>query len=324
MEGHIVHTNATSPVKRSHSQWKKTIREGWVKAQKQILSALAAFLGGGNCADEWVPVLDLFEESDMDGMVPQNIFKSLWYGGYAIESQSTFAYTFEENCYILLRHKFGPAWFILGCRKTRKSKDNLEEYIHQAMIPSNLPGLGNAPVSEQIIALVQKRVSPIMRKALLAVSRLIKAQKAASTLAVVTPGSARMSRNDVLTTNVQQSSKPLELLESLNRSDRKAVMQKLATKANRFDHLVNAIEEDGTALVLLEMFKGDISRQALVERLLNSTEVQESGLLFPRAFQFDLLSESSQSNMVHILTAIAIGAAKNFYPRMLSREQVLW
>jgi hypothetical protein len=92
-------------------------------------------------------------------------------------------------------------------------------------------------------------------------------------------------------------------------------MQKLTTKANRFDHLVNAVEEDGTALVLLEMFKGDISRQALVERLMNSVEVQDSGLLFPRAFQFDLLSESSQSNIVHVLTAIAIGAAKKLLPK---------
>jgi hypothetical protein len=47
----------------------------------------------------------------------------------------------------------------------------------------------------------------------------------------------------------------------------------------------------------------------------NSVEVQDSGLLFPRAFQFDLLSESSQSNMVHVLTAIAIGAAKRLLPK---------
>jgi hypothetical protein len=100
-------------------------------------------------------------------------------------------------------------------------------------------------------------------------------------------------------------------------------MQKLITKANRIDHLVKAVQEEGTTLVLLEMFKGEISRQAPVERLVNRTEVQESSLLFPRAFQFDLLSESSQSNMVHIMAAIAIGAAKKVYPRMLSREQVL-
>jgi hypothetical protein len=52
-----------------------------------------------------------------------------------------------------------------------------------------------------------------------------------------------------------------------------------------------------------------------VKRLLNSAEVQETGLLFPRAFQFDLLSESSQSKMVHVMTAIAIGAAKKLLPK---------
>jgi hypothetical protein len=92
-------------------------------------------------------------------------------------------------------------------------------------------------------------------------------------------------------------------------------MQKLTTKANRFDHLVNAVQEEGTTWVLLEMFKDDILRQALVERLLNSAEVQDSGQLYPRAFQFNLLSEFSQSNMVHVMPAIAIGATKKLLPK---------
>jgi hypothetical protein len=74
-------------------------------------------------------------------MVLQNILRNLWNGRSALESGGTHAYTLEQNYSILLHHKFGPVWFILGCLcgKTRKSKDNLEEYIDQAMIPSNFP-----------------------------------------------------------------------------------------------------------------------------------------------------------------------------------------
>jgi hypothetical protein len=191
------------------------------------------------------------------------------------------------------------------------------------MLPNNLPGTGNTAVSEKSLDSVRSRVSPIVCSVLSTVSNLIKAQKAAKIVAVVRPGSTRMSRNDQLTTKVQQSSKPLAVLESLRKAEQNNVMRKLVDKANRHDHLVNAVEEDGTALVLLEMFKGDISRQAFVKRLLSSKEVKESDLLFPRAFEFDCLSDSSQSNIVHVMTAIAIGAAKKLLPKMLRMDQVL-
>jgi hypothetical protein len=38
-------------------------------------------------------------------------------------------------------------------------------------------------------------------------------------------------------------------------------------------------------------------------------EVMDSGQLFTRACEFDILLESSQSNRIHAITAIAIGVA---------------
>jgi hypothetical protein len=115
MERYIVHANTTSPAKRSPWQWKNAVKEEWKNAREQILPALASFLVGGNCGDVWVPASDLFKESDLDGMALQRLFSSLWNLPSALESRGTFAYTFEQNGYILLRRKFGSAWFILGC-----------------------------------------------------------------------------------------------------------------------------------------------------------------------------------------------------------------
>jgi hypothetical protein len=295
---------------KQNAKLKKSVAEAWSKGRAQILPALASSLIG-NCGNEWVPALELFEEWTLHGICIRDIFKSLWIArSVTLESRGAFAYIFEQNCHILIRWKSASTWFLLGCRKNRTSRDDLDQYIRFAMSPSNLPGTGKPAVSKQILG-------PIVSTALLTVSHRIKAlqAEAASSLALVTPGSARTSRNDVLTTNVQKASNPLQILELLGRKERTNVMHKLAAKANVYDqHLVNIVQEERTALVLLEMFKGDISRQALVERLLSSKEVQDSGLLFPRAFQFDLLSESSQSNIVHVMTAIAIGAAKKLLP----------
>jgi hypothetical protein len=62
------------------------------------------------------------------------------------------------------------------------------------------------------------------------------------------------------------------------------------------------------------MFQGNMSRPALVARLLSSTEVKNCGHLFPRACDFDDLSEASQSNIVEVMTSIAIGVARKLLP----------
>jgi hypothetical protein len=57
----------------------------------------------------------------MRGLAIQTIFKSL-FRGYSFESQGTQAYEFEEGRFILLRHKFGNQWFVLGCCKDHKTR----------------------------------------------------------------------------------------------------------------------------------------------------------------------------------------------------------
>jgi hypothetical protein len=93
-------------------------------------------------------------------------------------------------------------------------------------------------------------------------------------------------------------------------------IEMLTRKANRETAVSDAAAQDqGISLVLLQMFqgnRGNMSRPALVARLLSSTEVKQCDHLFSRAFDFDVLSESSQSNIVEVMTSIAIGVAPTF------------
>jgi hypothetical protein len=95
----------------------------------------------------------------------------------------------------------------------------------------------------------------------------------------------------------------------------KGEIERLTRKANRETAVSDAAAQDqGISLVLLQMFQGNMSRPALVARLLSSTEVKKCGHLFPRACDFDVLSESSQSNIVAVMTPIAIGVARKLLP----------
>jgi hypothetical protein len=167
----------TTPKKRSARQWNELLSLEYSTARETILPILASSLSG-KCPGQWIPVLDLFEESAMHGLASQNIFKCL-FRGCSLESQGTQAYEFEEDHSILLRHKFGNQWFVLGCRKVHKSQDTLDEYIRKALDRSNLPGMGNKPVSKQIVTRVLIAVSPIVSAALFTVSQL-KAKRASS------------------------------------------------------------------------------------------------------------------------------------------------
>jgi hypothetical protein len=134
---------------------------------------------------------------------------------------------------------------------------------------------------------------------------------------MVTPGSGRKSRSDILTANVQHAPKPLDAFRLLTEKQQEAVMQKLTTgykMANVYEDVVCVAQEEGNAVALLQLFKGDISRQALVERLLNSKEVKDSGQVFPRTFDFDSQCETGQSNAINVIVGVAIGAAKAILP----------
>jgi hypothetical protein len=72
------------------------------KAHEQIPPVFASSLSG-RCPNQWIHVLDLAEKSAVRGV--RMSLKSLW-SGYSLENRGTQAYTFEKNCYILLRHKF--------------------------------------------------------------------------------------------------------------------------------------------------------------------------------------------------------------------------
>jgi hypothetical protein len=190
----------TTPVKqRSDYQWKKCISEECSKAREQILPALASSLSE-YCYNEWVPVVDLFEESAMHGLAFRNVFRSL-FRNRSFEIRDTQAYTSEENGCILLRHKFSSKFFILGCYENRMSRDEAE-YIKTALHLSDLPGTRKGCVSEKIQDGVRSIVSPTVSAALWAVSQLVTAKATAeSALVVVTPPE-RASRSALRTQKV--------------------------------------------------------------------------------------------------------------------------
>jgi hypothetical protein len=305
-----------TPKKRSTREWNDLLTQENSTAREKIIPTLASFLSR-KYPGQWIPVVDLFEESAMHGLVHRHVLgKSLFSGSFFQSSDGTEAYKVGEDRSILLRHKFGNQWFVLGCRRDRTLLDGLAEYIKKVMLPGNIPGPGTT-VSEQILGDVLKFVSPTVSAALSRVSEFKNLRKAETTLAVVTPGSGRKSRSDVLTTALQHAPKPLAALRLLTEKQQEAVMQKLTRgykMANVYEDAVGVAQEKGNAVALLQLFKGDISRQALVERLLNSKEVQDSGRVFPRTFDFDSQCETGQSNAINVIVGVAIGAAKAILP----------
>jgi hypothetical protein len=93
-------------------------------------------------------------ESAMHGLVHRHVVKtSLLSGSFSQSSGGTKAYKVGEDRSILIRHKFGSQWFVLGCHRGRKILDELAEYIMKMMIPNNRTGPGTT-ISERILALV--------------------------------------------------------------------------------------------------------------------------------------------------------------------------
>jgi hypothetical protein len=227
-----------TPKKLLERQWKDRVSKEYKKARETIHPILASSLSV-HYSNQWVPVLDLFDESAMHGMLARDIFKGLWKGGTCVGGQGTQAYVFEKN--ILLRHKFGNCWCVLGRRKDRKLGDMLADYIEETMLKSNHPGTGNTTISRGILDRVLSIVFPIVSAALLTLSQLVSLKQAASTLAVVAPGSARTTRFEQLTIKVQQSPKPLDAFMLLTDKQQEGVMQKLTAgyrKANVYEDVV--------------------------------------------------------------------------------------
>jgi hypothetical protein len=200
-----------TPKKRSAREWDVLLSAANSTARQTIIPALASSLSR-NCPGQWIAVLDLFEEGAMHGMTRKTVLNKGFFSESFFDSDGTTAYKFGEDRSILLRHKFASQWFVLGCRMDRKLLDKLALYIKEVMIQGNRPGAENAAVSELILGDVLKIVSPIVSAALSTVSTLINSRKAERTLAVVTPGSGRQSRTDVLTSNLQHVSNPLVAL----------------------------------------------------------------------------------------------------------------
>jgi hypothetical protein len=245
-----------TPKKLSQRQWNERLSQEHKKARETIQPILASSLSV-HYSNQWVPVLDLFDESAMHGMAARDIFKSLWKGATCVGGQGTQAYMFEKN--ILLRHKFSNCWWVLGRRKDRKLGDMLADYIDEAMLKSNHPSTGNTTISQQILDRVLVTVTPVVSAALLSLSQLVNLKQAASTLAVVTPGSARTTRLEQLTVTVQHAPKPLDALMSLTVKQREGVMQKLTAgykKADVYEDVVCVAQEEGNAVALLKLFKG--------------------------------------------------------------------
>jgi hypothetical protein len=54
----------------------------------------------------------------MHGLGRHTVLKSIFSGSF-LDSYGTQAYKFGEDRSILLRHKFGNKWFVLGCHAAR-------------------------------------------------------------------------------------------------------------------------------------------------------------------------------------------------------------
>jgi hypothetical protein len=63
------------------------------------------------------------------------------------------------------------------------------------------------------------------------------------------------------------------------------------------------------------MYKDDLTRTSLVDRLLKSDEVKSSLEIFPRKAAFGQLSSSNQDNAVTIISEIAIKIAQLLLPK---------
>ena len=94
------------------------------------------------------------------------------------------------------------------------------------------------------------------------------------------------------------------------------IIKKLSQKSARDDAIINRIDNDKTAIEVLGMFRGDLSRKAFVNRLLESNEVSESSELFPRnrSGMFGDLSVSNQANICHV-TDVAIKVSQLLLPK---------
>jgi hypothetical protein len=244
-----------TPKKRSAREWNDLLSLEKSTARQTIIPTLASSLSR-KCPGQWIPFLDLFEESAMHGMTRQSFFSRSFFSGSFFQSDGTEAFKFGEDRSILLRHKFGSLWFVLGCRKDRNLPDKLAEYITEVMIKENRPESGTA-ISERILGDVLKIVTPIVSAALSRVSQFNNMRKTESAFAVVTPGSGRKSRTDVLTANLQHAPKPLGAFRMLTEKQQEAVMQKLTTAykmANVYDNVVRVAQEKGNAVALLQLF----------------------------------------------------------------------
>jgi hypothetical protein len=124
-------------------------------------------------------------------------------------------------------------------------------------------------------------------------------KRASKKSAVVTPGSARGSgrrpQDHKVVEQLQGSQRPTTLIKNLALTKeghqqvivrQLVVIKKLTEKLNRDDALINRIDNDKTAIDVLEIFRGGLSRKAFVDRLLKSNEVSKevskSGSLFTR------------------------------------------
>jgi hypothetical protein len=74
----------------------------------------------------------------MHGLARQSFFNKSMFRVCFFESHGTKACKFGEDRSILLRHKFGNQWFVLGCRKDRQLLDKLAELTVEMKIPRNV------------------------------------------------------------------------------------------------------------------------------------------------------------------------------------------
>ena len=227
----------------------------------------------------------------------------------------------DDHRYLLIRHRFHSYWYLCGCFKRRTAE--LGPLIKEAVwrVPDRESVFPNAN-SQQVCS----RLSDLLFEG--ALQDVVDAQNGVVDRSrLVTPASTRQTRVDTFVNGLQAASNPatqIKAMSTLTKCVQQQVIvkqvriiRKLSQKSVRDDAIINRIDNDKTAIEVLQMFRGDLSRKAFVDRLLKSNEASESSGLFPRnrSGMLGELSESNQANVVHIMTDIAIKVSKLLLPK---------
>ena len=276
--------DAATAKKPSLAVRKSVLKKEWLRAREVILPILIDLLRQ-HLPSTWIKASDLFNDTTIPVEVnPTSFLKAIFQmpdeevvGGSQVYYGSGGE---DDHRYLVVRHRFHGYFYLRGCFKRRSVE--LDPLIREAVwrVPDRESVFPNANFE-----LVCSRLSELLVEG--ALKRVVNAQKdMVDRSRLVTPASDRQTRADTFVNGLQAASNParhIKAMRTLTKGDQQEVIvkqqriiKKLSQKSARDDAIINRIDNDKTAIEVLGMFRGDLSRKAFVNRLLESNEVSES------------------------------------------------